>query len=270
MRMEDSPRPLTTVSRAFKILESLGELGGAGPSELAERLNLPASTVYDYLRTLNETEFVARNDGEYRLTYAFLTVGARMKYRTRLFRVAKPEMERLAADTGELVGLTVEDDDKGLILHQEGGNQALSLGTYPGAAPPLHTNASGKTILAHMPEEHRHEIIYEGELIERTDQTITDPETLATELSRIRDDGQAVDWDQQVVGMGMAAAPIFVDSADRSSVSNQMQSGDDTLLGVLTLVGPTERFKNESYHEEILQKLQEATDSVKINYLYGT
>lgn len=253
--MEESSRPLTTVSRAFEILDTLGKLDGAGPSELAEQLNLPASTVYDYLRSLNETEFVTRNDGEYRLTYAFLTVGGRMKYRTRLFQVAKPEMERLAADTGELVGLTVEDDGKGLVLHQVGGEQALSLGTYPGAVPPLHTNAAGKIILAHLTEDKREELIHEVELSERTDRTITDPDELEDELSRIREDGHAVDWNQQVVGMGMAAAPIFV---------------DDEVLGVITVVGPTERFKDESYREETLRKLHETVDSVKINYQYGT
>lgn len=253
--MEESSRPLTTVSRAFEILDALRELDGAGPSELAERLNLPASTVYDYLRSLSETEFVTRNNGEYRLTYAFLTVGGKMKYRTRLFQVAKPEMEHLAADTGELVGLTVEDDAKGVVLHQEGGEQALSLGTYPGAVPPLHTNAAGKIILAHLPEERRDEIVHGSELSERTDRTITDPEDLEAELSRVRDDDHAVDWDQQVVGMGMAAVPIFVEGE---------------VLGVLTVVGPTERFKDESYRKQILQKLQESVDSVKINYQYGT
>ena len=37
--------PLTTVARAFEILSLLWELDGAGPSEIASRLDLPDSTV---------------------------------------------------------------------------------------------------------------------------------------------------------------------------------------------------------------------------------
>lgn len=245
---------LSTIQRAFEVLDLLWELDGAGPTELAEHMDLPDSTVYDYLRSLSETRYVTREDGEYRLSRYFLTVGGKMRYRNRLFQVAKPEMKRVARETEELIGLTIESDGRGVVFHQEEGTQALNLGTYPGAATPLHTVATGKTILAHLPEERVNELVYERDLEKRTPHTITDPDRLMDELEEVRRQGHAVDWDQQVIGMGMASVPILV---------------DDQVLGSFGIVVPTGRIKDEAYQEEILQKLQEMVNTVTINYRYG-
>ena len=245
---------LTTVERAFEILDLLWELDGAGPSELAERMELPDSTVYDYLRSLSETKYVTRDDGEYRLSSYFLTIGGKMKYRNRLFQVAKPEMKRIVSETDGLIGLTIENEGRAVVYHQEEGRQALSLGTYSGAATPLHTVATGKAILAHLPEERVDEIIETRGLEQRTEHSITDPAELKAELAEIRETGHAVDWDEQVIGMGMAAVPILV---------------DDEILGSFGIVVPTGRIRDSSYRSVLLQKLQEMTNTVTINYQYG-
>jgi DNA-binding IclR family transcriptional regulator len=246
--------PLTTVTRAFEILNLLWELDGAGPSEVGRRLDIPNSTVYDYLHSLSETRYVTRVDGEYRLSSYFLTIGGKMKYRNRLFQVAKPEMKRAIDETDELVGLTIENDGRAIVYHQEEGSQALRLGTYTGAATPMHTVATGKVILAHLPDERVEEIVAERGLEERTEYTITDPNELKAELEQIREDGYAVDWDEQVVGMGMASVPILVD-------------GD--VLGSLGIVVPTGRIRDEEYQEALLQILREMVNTVAINYQYG-
>ncbi|WP_435183574.1 IclR family transcriptional regulator [Halobellus sp. EA9] len=245
---------LTTVTRAFEVLDLLWELDGAGPSELATRMDLPDSTVYDYLRSLSETRYVTREDGEYRLSSYFLTIGGKMKHRNRLFQVAKPEMKRIVSETDELVGLTIENDGRAVVYHQEEGRQALSLGTYTGAATPMHTVATGKAILAYLPDERVEEIIAERGLEQRTEYTITDPDELKAELEQIREDSYAVDWNEQVIGMGMAAVPILV---------------EDGVLGSFGIVVPTGRIRDESYQEELLQKLREMVNTVTINYQYG-
>ncbi|MDJ1434360.1 IclR family transcriptional regulator [Halostagnicola sp. A-GB9-2] len=245
---------LTTIHRAFEILELLWELDGAGPTELANRMDLPDSTVYDYLRSLSDTKYVTRENGTYFLSSYFLTIGGKMKHRNRLFQVAKPEMKRIAAETNELVGLTIENDGIAVVFHQEEGKQALSLGTHPGAATPLHTLATGKAILAYLPDERVDEIIAERGLEQRTDHTITDVDRLKDELAEIRDNGYAVDWNEQVTGMGMASVPILI---------------DDQVLGSFGIVVPTGRIQDEQYQQELLRKLQEMEETVTINYQFG-
>ena len=252
--MASDRTPLTTVMRAFEIVDVLWTLDGAGPSEVAQRLDLPNSTVYDYLYSLSETRYITRIDGEYHLSSYFLTIGGKMKYRNRLFQVAKPEMKRAVAETDELIGLTIENGGRAIVYHQEEGDQALNLGTYTGAATPMHTVATGKVILAHLPEERVEEILAERGLEQRTEHTITDPAELKAELEQIREDGYAVDWNEQVVGMGMASVPILID-------------GD--VLGSFGIVVPTGRIQDKPYQEELLQILQEMVNTVAINYQYG-
>lgn len=252
--MSDDTDSLSTVRRAFEVLDLLWELDGSGPTELSKRMDLPDSTVYEYLRALSETKYVNRRRGEYRLSAYFLTIAGKMRYRNRLFQVTKPEMRRVADETDELVGLTIEDGGVSIVLHQEEGDQALSLGTYPGASTPLHTVAGGKAILAHLSEERIAEIIEERGLESRTEHTITDPARLRAELAEIRDQGYALDWNEQVVGMGMIAVPILVDGQ---------------VLGSLGIVVPTRRMQDEDYQEELLRKLQEMENTVMINYRYG-
>jgi DNA-binding IclR family transcriptional regulator len=236
------------------VIDLLLELEGAGPTEVAERLDLPVTTVYEYLRAMSETKFVNHRDGKYYLSSYFITICGKMRYRDGLFQVAKREMQRVADRTGELVGLTIEDNGLAVVLHQEAGEHALKLGTYPGAVTPLHTLANGKAILAHLPEARLNKIIGDGPLEKRTEQTISDPDRLREELSEIRSQGYAIDWDEQVVGMGMISVPIVIDGE---------------VLAAVGISTPTQRLQKEEYRAELLQELQEMESTISINYQYS-
>jgi IclR family KDG regulon transcriptional repressor len=250
----DTP-PMKSIQRAFEIVHVLWELRGAGPSEIATQLDLSKSTAHVYLRSLQSTGYVVNHDGEYRLSCRFLTMGSRLKYRSRIFQVSKSEMRNLARETGELVTLLIEEAGKSVILHQEAGEQSLELGMHPGMTIPLHSHASGKLFLAYMTQDRIDEIIEGHELEQMTEYTITDRESLLAELDQIRENGYAFDWDQQVKGMGLIALPIIV---------------DEELKAVLAVACPSGRIKDDSYREELLQKLQGTVDTLTIKYQYGT
>jgi IclR family KDG regulon transcriptional repressor len=250
----DTP-PMKSIQRAFEIVHTLWELRGAGPSEIATQLDLSKSTAHVYLRSLQSTGYVVNHDGEYRLSCGFLTMGSRLKYRSRIFQVSKSEMRNFARETGELVTLLIEEAGKSVILHQEAGEQSLELGIYPGMTIPLHTHASGKLFFVHMAQDRIDEIIERYGLEQMTEFTITDRESLLTELEQVRENGYAFDWDQQVKGMGLIAVPIIV---------------GEELKAVLAVACPTGRIKDDSYREELLRKLQETVDTLTIKYQYGT
>jgi IclR family KDG regulon transcriptional repressor len=253
--MTQKTPPMQSIQRAFRIGHALWELRGAGPSEIASHLDLSKSTAHVYLRSLEATGYVVNHGGEYELSYQFLTMGSRLKYRNRLFQVSRSEVRTLARETSELVTLFIEQAGQSVVLHQERGDQSLELGMYPGLTLPLHSHAPGKLFLAHMGRERVDAIIEEYGLERMTEDTITDKKTLLDEMERIREDGYAVDWDQQVQGMGVIAAPIIV---------------ENDIEGVLAIACPTGRISADSYHDELLQKLQESVDSLTIKYQYGT
>ncbi|NGM70420.1 IclR family transcriptional regulator [Natronolimnobius sp. AArcel1] len=252
--MTDGTPPMNSVLRAFDVLNVLWEVNGAGPSEVAAQMNVPKSTAHVYLRTLRETGYVVNDGGEYRLSHRFLTTGSRIKHRNSLFQASEAKLQELATETGELVTLVIEENGRSVILDIESGNRSLELGIYSGMITPLHSNATGKAILAHLPSERTDEIIDQG-LERRTEETITDEETLRAELETIREQGYAVDWDQQVKGMALIGAPIIINGQ---------------LKGSAGVVCPTGRIKDETYQHELLQKLEGMVDSITIKYRYGT
>lgn len=245
---------LRTVHRAAEILDLLQAEGALGVAELGERLDAPKSTVHDYLRTLEARGFVDNDGGTYSLGLRLLQLGGHVKHRNRLFHVARPQLERLAEDSGELASVNVEDDGRFVILHTESGPESLHLGVYPGMTTPIHTHAAGKVILGALPEGRVEDILSTRGLERVTEHTITSREALAAELAEIRERGYAVDADEQVVGMGVIAAPV---------------TADDRVLGSIGLVCPTDRLEDEQHRTELAREVQQAANVVGVNFQYS-
>lgn len=249
--MERTSAPLRTIVRAFEIIELLWEGNVTGPSDVARRMDMPRSTAHDYLRTLESTGYVVRRDGRYGIGYRFLSMGSRLKHRSRLFHVAKPVLGELAAETGELVTVSVEERGRWVVLHSESGGQALNLGTYPGRRTPLHSHAAGKAILANRSDGYVETVIETHGLDPVTEHTITDADTLYDELRTIRDDGYAVDCHQQIPGMCVVAAPLFADTE---------------VLGAVSIACPLDRLKDSAYRSELIRHVRRGANAIGSEY----
>lgn len=259
-----SSHTLTTVRRAFEVLDLLWETDGITPNRLAEEMDLPLSTAHSYLHTLAETDCVDRVDGLYEPGYRFFTMGNQLKYRKTLFHEAKPVLQRIANETDETAVLHVEYRDELMILHFEEGSRSVGGGIYPGIVAPLHTQAGGKVILAHLSRD-RVRRIAETEGLERiTKRTITDLTTLRSELEAIRERGYGVDWDQQIIGVGMVAAPLLINNEETSTV----RGTDVDVLGSVGVISPTGRLRDEDYRSELINYTREAADTIVVNYQY--
>jgi len=102
--------PVKSIEAMFTIVEALKQLDGAGVTELADHLELPKSTIHNYLATLEQEEYVVKEGTTYRVGLRFLDLGAYARDQVEMFEVAKPELEHLASETGELANLLVEEE----------------------------------------------------------------------------------------------------------------------------------------------------------------
>ena len=252
--MTDRP-PLKTVERALEVVEVLWKHDGASVSEISDELGIPKSTVHDYLRTLRVTGFAINVNGSYRLSTKFLQIGGRLKYRMKAYHAARPELERVAKETGEIANLTIAEDGQAVILHNERGENALKLGVYPGIHTPIHSHAAGKAILSTFSDERISQIIEQHGLPVMTEKTITSADTLFAEIDTIREKGFAHDFGEQVSGMGVVAVPV----QDLSEIS-----------AALAIVCPTHRLKNDAYVNELAEIAEQAAQVVSINATYGS
>ncbi len=252
---DDHSQTVDATGTSFQILEALVDLEGAGVSELASELGIPKSTTHNHLQTLVQKEYVVREGDTYNIGLRFLRLGEHSRTRHRVFTIARPEIESLAEETGELVNLNVEEYGRGVFLYRAKGSDAVHMDTYAGKRVYLHTTAFGKSILASLSTDRVDEIIDHHGLPAVTDQTITDADELRAELSTVAERGFAFEREERLEGLCCVAAPIIV---------------DDEVVGSVSVSGPESRMQGTRFTEELPTRIRQTTNVIEVNLRYGS
>lgn len=231
-------RTLATTETSLRIVEKLRELNGARVTELAEEMDLAASSVHSHLSTLEEAEYVVKDGDTYRLGLMFLDFGEFVRNNNEYYSMAESKVDQLAEETGGRAHFVVEEHGMGVYVYTCSGKHAVETFSRDGRRLYLHRTAAGKAILAHLPREEVEEIIDRHGLPERTSNTITDREELFETLEAVRDrDGIAFNIEEQIRGIHATGAPV--------------RGPDGRAIGALSVSGPTHRMKGDRLHEGV-------------------
>ncbi|MFC4357872.1 IclR family transcriptional regulator [Halobium salinum] len=247
-------RTLTTVQHAFDVVRALEELDGAGVTELAERLGMSKSAVYSHLTTLREERFVVKDGHTYELSLGFLLLGEYVRNRHQLYRHGKRELEGLAEETGEYAHLATEQHGLSVNLYKVRGEKAVGSDyqTSKLQRPDfLHFSATGKAILAHLPEERVHRIIDRYGLERKTEHTITDRDALFDDLERVRERGYSTNDEEEVKGLQAVGAPV--------------RDATGRILGSVSVSGPVNRMREPEYHDSVVEHVTNAANVIEVN-----
>lgn len=247
--------PVKTTTTTFTIVEALKELGSCGVTELASHLGLPKSTVHNYLSTLEQEEYVRKEGNTYSVGIRFLELGAYARNCMQIYEIAKPEVDRLAEETGELANLMIEEHGHGVYIHQAQGEQAVKVDSYVGTSVDLHATALGKSILAHLPDDRVDTIIDNHGMSQCTERTVSTREELEDELEMVRERGYAIDDEERLPGLRCVAAPI--------------QTSDERVLGAVSASGPVNRMQGEYFDEELPNRVLETVNVIELNVTYS-
>jgi len=202
---------LTTLEKCVNILSLFAQ---ATPIlnvyDIAERLDLPKSTVYRYLAALKHHNLLEEDTtpGNYRLGRKVIEL-ARSALVASLEEIARPYMERLSRQTGETIVLAGLQHHEGVCLEKVEGRHALRVTHERGATFPLHAGATGKVLMAHLGQDEQKAIVDDVGLPQFSETTITDPQQLQTELDRMKEQGFAESDGETILGSYSVAAPIF-------------------------------------------------------------
>lgn len=228
----ESIPPVRAVVRAIEILMSFtAETPELSLSELTRKVQMPKSTVYRLLLTLEQHKFIERTGQDrFRLGSALIVLGQLALNSRDLLQLALQPMQALRDRTGESVHLHILDANERLCIHTIQGTHDLRTVGGVGQRSPLHVGASARAILAFMPEAEREKII-QAPLRPWTRATIVDPDVLRKELASVRDRGVAVSCGERDEGIASIAAPIF--------------NGLGEVVGSISLSGPAHRITAE-------------------------
>ena len=151
--------PVNAVETTLRIAEALQDHDRIGVTDLADEIDLPRSTVFNHLKTLEQNEYVVNEGGSYRLGCRWLKLGAEARSYHDVHEVARKRINGLANETGELSALLVEEHGLGVFLHRAEGEQAIQVDSHVSQRIFLHGAALGKAILASLPRDRVDEII---------------------------------------------------------------------------------------------------------------
>lgn len=238
----------------LRVLEALRDVEEAGVTEISERLDVPKSSVHNYLTTLEAEGYVVKEGGRYRLGLRFLDLGAAARNRWAVYKIAKAEVSRLARETGELANLAVAESGEVVYLFRNCGANSINVDVSTGSRCAMHATAPGKAILAHRPDEEVDRVIEQHGLAAHTATTITDRPDLYEELERVRDRGIAFDREERIDGLNGVAAPI---------------KDGDRAVGAISVAGPTSRLKGDRLTEAVPDLLRDAANVVELNVTFS-
>lgn len=210
--MTDQTVPGTqAVARAVTLLKAFDDEHPMwGLSDLARETGLNKTTAFRLLSALEREGLVGRAaDGErYVLGPEIVVLGGRALRANNLRAVARLELERLAAGTGETASLEILAGREMLVIDEIVGGHLMSGVPDLGSRWPLHAASTGLATLAFLPEEEARRLL-PATLRPVTGRTITTRAELWRELEATRRRGYSIGDETLEVGLVAIAAPVF-------------------------------------------------------------
>lgn len=245
-RARERDYTVRAVDRVCAILDRLQEsLEGASLNDLADAADMPKSSMFRYLWTLEAHRYVERDPDTqlYRLGLGF--AGMQSRQLEVLRHHTRPWMLKLRDEFGETVNLGVWDGGSIIYLDIMESQRGVRLAARPGDRDPLHATALGKAIAAHLPEDRVRDALGQTGMPARTANTITTLDSYLDELIRVRRVGYALDNGENEIDGRCVAVPIL----------------GTRLPAALSLSAPISRFPLQDV-DKVAAALQHAAEAI--------
>ncbi len=240
-----------SIQRAFALLRALAK-GPVGVTELAERVDLPKSTVARILAAL-ETEGAVTQagiGGEYRLGDGLLDIAGATQPGSNLVATARPYLIDLCNEVGEAAGVSIINGRSVYYLDHVEVESDVQVRSWTGELAPLHAVAAGLVMLAHFTEPQL-DAYLQGPLAQLTPWTVVDPAEICSRLSTVASLGYAWVYEEFAEGINSVAAPIV--------------ENDGNVVAALHIHGPAYRFPNPERTHDLGNLIINAANSLAEN-----
>ena len=211
MNAETEERVPTNL-RALLILEAMGQSRDSlTASDVGRIVGIPKQTAHRLCMTLVEEGYLNRVDkrgafhpGRRARSLATGLLHASVQHHSR-----HQVLQWVADQVGETVNFVVPEDQGMSYKDRVETNWAFRIQLPIGSHVPFHCTASGKTFLASLPKAERRRLVNVMQLSPLTENTITTPTDLLSELQTVGRQGYALDNEEFLEGMVAVAVPVL-------------------------------------------------------------
>jgi len=172
-------------------------------AELVVETELPQSTLYRQIVLLKRWGFVVEQEGLYGPGPLCLQLASSFDRSSLLIHEAQTDLGRLAAESGDAVGLMIAVKDQAVCLDMVPSQHSLRCSVVKGRGLPLSRGSSAKSLLAYSPARSIQTMNVE------TARVAPEQDRFELELLGIRVAGYAVSEGEVDAGVWGVSAPIF-------------------------------------------------------------
>lgn len=201
------------VLRCFKNGET-----GLTMADISKRVGYDRATVRRLCFTLVEAGLLVQHDRNFSLSPSVMTFAGSFLQANKFGSSVQPLLNRVSTDIEGEVSLAILDNDRVLYLaHSAVKDARVSFGLTIGSTLPIIPTATGRMLLASLPQSRRDEIIDRLEPIKHTTSTIVDKNDIRHIIADIQRDGYAIVNGEYEPGICAIAVPVSADH--RRSIS---------------------------------------------------
>lgn len=218
---------MRSLDRAMDLLDALARhQGPMRLADLARATGLHRATALRILTTLHQRDYVSSDGTGYRMGVAFLPGAHAFLVSDTISKAAQPVLQELAAITGLTASYHVRSGLDRIVVARVEGTDPLRYQLPIGQRLPLFLGG-GKIIAAWMDADERRRLVDAVSPMRNAQGREITPAELMEELDATRRRGYTITVDERAIGTAGASVPVL--------------GRGDTLLGVVTLSGPSEK-----------------------------
>lgn len=194
--------------RTLRVLEAVAAPGGPHRlGEIASATGIAKPSTHRLLSGLTSAGYTsATGDGAYALGPRAYAMAAAIT--SSADTGAETLLRRFQSEVDQTVHVALRSGDHAIYVRKVDSAGPYRMASRIGGVLPLHCTAIGKAILAHLPEDERAAVLAAG-MSARTPRTTTDPAELDRELAQIRQQGWALDDEENEETIRCLAAPLL-------------------------------------------------------------
>ncbi|MGW1532455.1 IclR family transcriptional regulator [Streptomyces aureus] len=210
MGARDGPTLITSVQRAFRLLEAVSaHENGAPAKQLARETELPLATAYHLLRTLVHDGYIRKlDDGGFILGDKMQTLQVQGRGQALLSRV-RPTLAALRDELASAAYLTFYEEGEIRVAEIVDGPRAPRVDLWVGFEDAGHATALGKSVLRELDEESRNDYLARHTLPDLTPRTITSRRQLLRSLASSPVAPAVTDLEEYSLGTVCVAVPVY-------------------------------------------------------------
>jgi DNA-binding IclR family transcriptional regulator len=245
-----------SLARGFIVLAKVCRSGTPlSLSELAKKSDLSIGAIQRLTYTLENIGLLERDrhTKRFRPGPRMISLALAVTGNLELKKVAHPFIQALSDEIGEVVGLGALQGDSIIlmdIIHAQQPRQLLNINRNIGADIPPHATATGKAILAFLPDSRVEEILGSRGLPKFTTNTISSINSFKKELERVRAQGFATAFDENVYGLTTIGAPV--------------KNCDGDVSAALIIMIPSMKISREKFISAYKKKVVQTADQISL------